>query len=166
MTKESLKTPCKLIKLFRGLASDGVYTHGLSKEDEVGIRHSRMGIPGIVEEVETNRKSCEIPGNARRDGIERALPLQNHSLESVVQRQDLHSHTELASRLKLHSGHAETGVSIDIDDGLVWSSDLRTDSRWQTEAHGLQSRNTLALASYFHSGEGDARRDHHWSPNS
>ena len=65
--------------------------------------------------------------NEGRDGDEHTLPLQNHSLEFVVQHQDFHSDTELASRLEFHSGHAETGVSVDIDDSLVWSGNLRTD---------------------------------------
>ena len=33
------------------LTPDGVHAHRLSEEDKVGIRHGRVGVPGIVEEV-------------------------------------------------------------------------------------------------------------------
>ena len=69
---------------------------------------------------------------ARR--IELTLPLQNHSLESVVQHQDLHSDVELAGGLEFRSGHAEAGAPIDIDDGLVWGGNLRANSHRQAEA--------------------------------
>ena len=76
--------------------------------------------------------------NERRHDIEYTLPLHNHSLELVVQYQDLYSDTELAGCLELHGGHAEASISIDIDNGLVWSGDFCTDSRWQTETHSLR----------------------------
>ena len=77
--------------------------------------------------------------NGRWGSIECTLPLQNHFWEPVVQHQDLHSSTELASCPKLHSSHAGTDVSIDVDDSLVWSGHLRVDSHRQTEANGLQT---------------------------
>ena len=73
------------------------------------------------------------------------LPLQDHSLEPVVQYQDLDPDTKLAGCLEFHSGHAETGVSIDIDHSFVWSGNLRTNGRRQTEAHGLQKQHRCQL---------------------
>jgi len=38
-------------KLFHRLTPDGVDAHGLSEEDKVWIRHGRVGVSGIIEEI-------------------------------------------------------------------------------------------------------------------
>lgn len=38
-------------EFFCRLTPNGVDTHGLSEEDKVGVRHSCVGVPGVVEEV-------------------------------------------------------------------------------------------------------------------
>ena len=65
------------------------------------------------------------------------LPLEHHTLEFVVQHQDLDADAILRRGLELHRGHAERRVAVDVDDGLVRGADLGTDGRGETKAHRL-----------------------------
>lgn len=38
-------------KLFQRLTPDGMNAHGLSEEGKVWVRHLRVGVPGVIEEV-------------------------------------------------------------------------------------------------------------------
>jgi len=62
------------------------------------------------------------------------IPLQNHSLEPIVQYQGFHFNTKLASCLEFHSSQAEVDFSININSSLVWSGNLHTNSYQQTKA--------------------------------
>lgn len=57
----------------------------------------------------------------------RTLPLEDHSLELVVEDKNLHADVVLRSRLKFHGGHAEGSITVDVDDSLFGGSDFRTD---------------------------------------
>ena len=99
--------------------------------------------------------------------MERTLPLLNHPLELVVKHQGLHSDAELARCLEFHGGHAETGVAVDIDDGLVRSGNFRANGCWQTEAHGLHQEKKYVSTAIWEietQEKADVHQGHHWSP--
>ena len=71
-------------------------------------------------------------------GTGRTLPLLHHTLELVVQHNDLDANVELRRRRELHCRHAERRVAVDVDDSLLWRTDFCADGRWETEAHRLR----------------------------
>lgn len=67
----------------------------------------------------------------------RTLPLDNHTLEFVVQDENFDTDTVLRSGSEFHSSHTKRSVAIDVDNSLIRSSNLGADSCRQTKAHSL-----------------------------
>jgi len=108
-------------QLLRRMAPYSVDTHRPGQEDEVRVRHPCMRVPIVVKQV---------------------LPLLHHSLELVVEDEDLDTDVELRGGGELHGSHAEGGVTVDVDDSFGRCGYFGTDSSWKTEAHGLKFFNS------------------------
>jgi hypothetical protein len=80
-----------LLRQLRGRAhAERLDAHRLGELDKVRVRHARVRVPLVVEQV------CGT----------RALSLQDHALEVVVEDEDLDASPVLARGRELHRGHA------------------------------------------------------------
>ena len=75
--------------------------------------------------------------------MKRTLPLLHHTLEFVVENEDLDTNVILRSSCEFHCRHAERSVAINVYDSFVWCSYFSTDGSWKTETHGLQIKKEL-----------------------
>jgi hypothetical protein len=93
-------------------------------------------VAGVVEQVLIKRrKLANGEDDIGKSGI--TLPLKDHTLEFVVEDEDLDANTELGGCGELHSSHAEGGITVDVDDRLLRSCYLGTNGSRKTETHGL-----------------------------
>ena len=74
----------------------------------------------------------------KKEVTKRTLPLLYHTLEFVVENEDLDTNIILRSSGEFHCRHAEGSVAINVYDGFMRCSHLSTDGCWKTETHGLQ----------------------------
>jgi hypothetical protein len=86
-----------------GSAAQASAVHRLCKLDEVGVDHLSTGVAFFVEQV---------------------LPLANHALEIVVQKQNLHPDIEFSASSHFSLRHHEAAITIDVDHHLVLPSKL------------------------------------------
>lgn len=144
-------------EILSGLASKSLASHGLGELHEVGVGHSSVRVSVLVEEIYERKDTKKgekrsVRGSrargkreTRRDETKKneesklTLPLKNHTLELVVEDENLDSDVVLGSGLELHGGHGEGSVSVDVDDDLVRSGDLGSDSRGKSETHSSES---------------------------
>jgi hypothetical protein len=121
---------------------------GRESEGEEGKGRVSFGFIEYV--VESKGRECR-----------RTLPLKDHTLELVVQDEDLDADVVLRGGGELHGGHRERGVSIDVDDDLLRSGDLGSDGRRESKAHGLRRRKRtgVRLASSERVCEGDEEKE-------
>lgn len=102
-------------KVFEVITPDCLYTHTFCKLDKVRVVHLGMGVALFVEKI---------------------LPLDDHSLELVVEDEDFDSNIVLCGSSKFHGGHAEGCVTVDVNDDLLWCGNFGSDTGGETEAHG------------------------------
>jgi hypothetical protein len=67
------------------------------------------------------------------------LPLEDHSLELVVENDNLDSNVKLRRGGELHRCHTKGRVSIDINDSFLWCSHFSANGCWKTETHRLEN---------------------------
>ena len=86
-----------------GSASQASAVHRLCKLDEVGVDHLSAGVAFFVEQI---------------------LPLANHTLEIVVQQQNLYPNVEFSAGGHFGLSHHEAAITIDVNHNLVLPSEL------------------------------------------
>lgn len=124
---------------------DSVDTHRLGELDKIGVDHTSVCVSLIVEKVYTRETKTSGYVRMCEKAYLHTLPLLYHTLELVVQDDDLDANAKLRRSLKLHGGHTKRSITVNIDDHLLGCADLGANGRRKTEAHGLNKRrmNTL-----------------------
>lgn len=132
------------------VAADGVHAHRLGQSDEIRVGHLSVRVALLVEEVCCERVEREegrgggkrsarrsVKESKAKEARELTLPLQHHTLELVVEDEDLDSNVVLAGGSELHGCHREGSVSVNVDDNLLGRGDLGSDGGRESETHGL-----------------------------